>query len=280
MKNFLTIALGIVLLGMLTLISSSYRNSNQFAAPPFPDLKTLEMPIFVIHRGAIPPNNDNTLEAITQSLNLFPEGYMEIDVCETIAGKLVLSHIHNPKDCDRNAIDENTAHLEQVFELFEHYPKVRLQIDSKIERRSGYGTLAKMVLSHNLTKQVIITSDNYALLQAFHTIYPDLNLGLDSGPIGKLNEEKVAEIILRSKSIGAGVIYLDYRLFLGLTPEEIRELMNYFHNEGIVVNVWTVDDPNLFLWTLHWRVDRITTNSIKNLLSIVKANQDPGILML
>ena len=277
MKNLIMISTGVILLGMFILTNFSYSNSNRFEAPSFQNLKALEMPTFVIHRGVILPNTENTLEAITQSLNRFPEAYIEIDVCETTDGRLVF--LHSPKDCNRNVLDDKTAHLEEILDLFNHYPKARLQIDSKLERRSGYSTLAQMILSRDLTKQTIITSSDYALLQAFHIVYPDLNLGLDSGSIGRLNEQKVSEIIIHAKDINANVVFLDYGLFLGLTPEQIRQLVDLFHNENIVVNVWTVDDAKIFLWILQWKVDRVTTNRIDVLLSIIKTNQVPGILI-
>ena len=242
-----------------------------------------QTPKLVVHRGALPGFIPNTREAIVHTLNLIPGATIEIDVRETSDGVLVLLHdplLDSETSAEGNVTDKKWDELQQHFrrdangkitnvsitrlweiiELLGKYPNAELQIESKPKNSSEYDTLALMVLSDpDIAKRIIITSGDLNILQLIHEKYSALRLGWDPGKLikDKLHITMVNEIIARAKTINAEIIYLDYGL---ISENSAAIFVQEFHDAGIAVDVWTINDPFKMCQFIRSGADRITTD--------------------
>lgn len=220
------------------------------------------LPDVVSHRGMVPAGEEYSLNIIRMAFDRFPQGEIEIDVRETEDGELVLSH-------DPVRSSQNLTRLEEIFDLLGEYPTMRLQIDSKVSCGEGCVKLAEMILSRPDLAERIIVSSNDLTLQKLYRLYPDLNLGLDSGE-KELNERNVDEIIQHARVLDANTVYLGYGLLARISEDIASQLVKKFQEAGLIVDVWTIDSQMDIMQVISLGVDKITTNRPEVFAQVVR----------
>ena len=186
------------------------------------------------------------------------------------------------KDLQGNIISESVPTFEEVIEIMRK-ESINLQIDAKYYDSDIIAeTLARSIKSSNNIERTIITSTNFKFLQKVRKLDTNIRLGydpqdmynaklinnlknmyqtyIDFTPITfeEMGDEFVKQIIFRSKEIDAETICLDYKLILQRQKE--LNLIEKFHENGIKVDIWTVNKEKDMKLLTDLGVDWITTD--------------------
>ena len=223
----------------------------------------------VAHRGASALERENTNAAFLAAANRSYYG-IETDVHRTADGGFVLIHddrtgrvcatdipVESSTLADLRSLTLNDTHglatrgdlvipvLEEYAVICRDYGKVAvLELKSAFTESELQEIISTLVRCEALDRTVFISfvAENLILLRKLLPDHPVQFL------TGKL-DEAVFDFLVREK------MDLDVH-YSALTKEWIDRL----HGAGIVVNCWTVDDPEACRRLIDWGVDYITSN--------------------
>ncbi len=226
----------------------------------------------VAHRGLSGLERENTASAFVAAGNRSYFG-IETDVRPTADGNFILLHDDNPVRCGGDMLipEQSTLQTIQSVQLFDVDGK-RGRVDLRIPEMVDYFRICKRydkvcVLEfkgyfneEQMKKVVEIVKAEYCLemmvfisfaienLQLLRTICPEANCQFLTGAF---SEELVA--LLKENKMDVDIWSKN------LTEEQVKR----FIEEGIKVNVWTVDDPVRAEELVSWGVHFITSNILE-----------------
>lgn len=184
----------------------------------------------------------NSLDAITVG---FVSGadIVEFDLNFNAEGVAVLSH-DEPKGGEVT-LDEAFAHLEK-------FPSLKVNVD--VKTTLDLKQVVECAEKHNLLDRIFYTGITEEFVEAVKNSTPDvmyyLNYGVDV--LKAKNPEYLSELVEKVKSTGAVGINMNYR---GCTPE----LVKTFHENNLLVSVWTVSNRFDMRRIYGYGADNITT---------------------
>ena len=237
--------------------------------------------IIQAHRGASTYRPENTLEAFSLAIEQGADA-IELDVHLTKDGVIVVAHdarlervsngtgyINDHTLEELKALDFGKLHSESGFDklspndplcriptLAEVYSLVKaspliVNVELKTTERlypELPEKLTTLAAECAMTKRVLYSSFNHYSLREIKTI--------DSGAkIGLLYELGMVDPWVYANYLGADAIHPHYYVVAAL-PETVERC----HENGVKVNVWTVDDPDAVKQMLKYGVDGIITN--------------------
>ncbi len=226
----------------------------------------------VAHRGLSGLERENTASAFVAAGNRSYFG-IETDVRPTADGNFILLHDDNPVRCGGDMLipEQSTLQTIQSVQLFDKDGK-RGRVDLRIPTMVDYFRICKRYdkvcvlefkgyfTEEQMKKVVEIVKAEYCLemmvfisfgienLQILRSICPEANCQFLTGAF---SEELVQ--LLKDNKMDVDIWSKD------LTEEHVKR----FIEEGIKVNVWTVDDPARAEELVSWGVDYITSNILE-----------------
>ncbi len=234
------------------------------------------------HRGAQLERPENTIMAYRQADALGAYG-IEMDVYLLPDRSLVIHHDRVVGDEKRDIYLMTGKEVTEVlckkeyngvwyedsipyFSEFLNYMKTN-QMFFNVEIKSESGFLSEVgdcvmeaLEESGLRDRTIISSFSHNLLQDIHQKYPLYQLG-----------------ILYSDSHGIDVVSYCLRYgFNAIHPhfsEVTRELVDRCHENGLLVNTWTVNDEQDILKMIEYGVDNIITNDVRTGLRLLKESR-------
>lgn len=227
--------------------------------------------LMVAHRGLSGIERENTISAFVAAANRSYFG-IETDVYRTKDGKYVLFHDGTTGriGLDNIPITESTYNLLSSVELTDVDGRTRsdlhiallseyvrvckkygkkcvLEIKGQFEREH-IKDVVDIIKDENYVDGVIFISFHICNLIYMRELLPDQPAQLLTGEIN----DNMLKMLLENK-LDIDVIHTT------VTEENIKLL----HENGIKVNVWTVDDPQKGEQYAAWGVDYITTNILE-----------------
>jgi len=224
------------------------------------------------HRGASSMYPENTMESFSAAIEQGAD-CIELDVHLTKDGHIVVAHDARLERVSNGSGYINDFTLEELksldfSRLFPSGPACRiprlsevfrlvkpsalmLNIELKTTERL-YPELPEklnaMACDYGMEERVIYSSFNHYSLQAIKKINASAKIGL-------LYELAMVDPWVYAKYTGADAIHPHYSVVAAL-PETVARC----HENGVLVNVWTVDDPQIIKLMLKCGVDGIITN--------------------
>jgi glycerophosphoryl diester phosphodiesterase len=226
--------------------------------------------IILAHRGASAYLPENTMEAFSLAIEQGADGF-ELDVHLTKDGEIVVAHderlervsngtgllndytLEQLKSLDFGKLANRVYRVPTLAEVFSLAKPAGLtiNIEMKIDERI-YPDLPEKLTSltkeYSMEDQVIYSSFNHYYLQLIKKYEPSAKTGL-------LYDLALIDPWVYAKYTGAYAIHPNYRVIAAL-PETVVKC----HENGIKVNVWTVDDPRIIKLMMKYEVDCIMTN--------------------
>ena len=224
------------------------------------------------HRGASAYRPENTLEAYSLAIEQGADA-IEIDVHLSKDGEIVVAHdlglerVSNGKGLiNDHTLDElksldfgklfpgSPPHriplLSEVFSLVKP-SALTLNIEIKTIRRLYPGLVEKILAmadEYGMKDRILYSSFNHYTLMQIKQIDPSAKVGL-------LYELGMVDHWVYAKYLKADAINPAYYVIAAL-PETVAKC----HENGVMVNVWTVDDPEAIKLMLQCGVDNIISN--------------------
>ena len=235
-------------------------------------------PIPFAHRGGASEAPENSLPAFQNAIDLGYR-YLETDVHATADGVLVAFHdeVLDRVTDRRGRIDElpwsevSEARIDGrepiplLEDLLLTWPDVRINIDPKAE--ASVEPLIEVLRRMDAIDRVCVGAFSDArIARVRDALGPELCTGM--GPeefVGLLRAYEGEDVEFRSQA--AQIPPTDHRGNPLVTPE----LVETAHRFGIVVHVWTIDDPDEMHRLLDLGVDGIMTDRPKVLREVFEA---------
>ncbi|MDZ7705172.1 MAG: glycerophosphodiester phosphodiesterase [Trueperaceae bacterium] len=202
-------------------------------------------PLLLGHRGVRladgPP--ENSLAAFRRAFSAGLDG-AECDVQQSADGVLVIYHDETLPDGRtlrsvtfkelRDALPE-LATVDELFGLMKEYPDVLLNLELKVYGRDSGGLeprLARAIFKAELPTRVLVSSFNPLALARFRLAASGIRVALLTDP---------NRAWWLQRSVFAGLLHVDalHPHHSQVTPERLAAA----HTRGLMVNVWTVNDP-------------------------------------
>ena len=229
--------------------------------------------LMVAHRGCSGLEKENTMPAFVAAGNRSYYG-IETDIHKTADGKYILFHddttkrvaIDNmvveetaydtlralpltDKEGNRGRIDLRMPNLEEYINLCKYYEKYAvLELKNAFEEEEVY-EIAGMIDALGYLDKTIFISFAYENLVFLRKKYPTQAAQF-------LISTFPDDLIERCKAINVDLdIY--YKAL------DSKEKIDLCHENGIVVNCWTVDKPEVAEQLISWGVDYITSNILE-----------------
>ncbi|MHA1819177.1 MAG: glycerophosphodiester phosphodiesterase [Promethearchaeota archaeon] len=239
--------------------------------------KKREITVFA-HRGLSAKYPENTLLAYEKAIEVGAD-YVEIDVRITKDDKMIIYHnndlyslIGKKKKIKKVKFDklrcldlgmgQRMPTLEEVFELCKDKIGVQLDVkdDGLIER------ILEVVDQYDMASQVFLSDFNHKEIGILKNLRPEITGGIivPNNDISKLSMEEYNELFIsEAKKYSADAIHPQFKYVN-------KELIKMGHSEGIMVNAWTADLPNIWVDLINLGVDGIFTNNCELLIDFLE----------
>ena len=217
-----------------------------------------DLPLIIAHRGASDDAPENTISAIGLAVKQGAD-WIEFDVREIAGGHLILQHDGSVTQAEGVDVKIASLTIDQVQQIDvgagQKMPLLREAIEacgkvtSLIEQKTGAAAAYLKVIDElGVRDQVVVQSFNWRFLRDLHELAPELQLGmLGSKP---LTAARLSEIVAFKPTL-VGWKHSD------LTPENVRQLKA----AGILVAIWTVNDPEIAKSFVSLGIDGVITDS-------------------
>lgn len=224
------------------------------------------------HRGASAYRPENTLEAFSLAIEQKADG-LELDVHLSKDGYVVVAHdarLERVSNGSGLIVEHTLDELKSLNfnKLFPHQPACRiptlgevyslikeLSVTVNVELKTTehlYPELPEKLVQlereYFMGERVLYSSFNHYSLLAIKGINPNAKTGL-------LYELGMVDPWVYAKHVSASAIHPHYFVISAL-PETVK----HCHENGIMVNVWTVDDPKALSLMFKLGVDAVITN--------------------
>ena len=224
------------------------------------------------HRGASAYCPENTLEAFALAIEQNAD-YIELDVHLTKDDEIVIAHDEQLERVSNGTGHINDRTLEELKQLSfsKLYPDIpvsriptlsevfslvkpsalSINIELKTTDRMYPGLPEKLIAltaKYDMSERVIYSSFNHYSLQYLKKLEPSAKIGL-------LYELGMVDPWVYANYLGADAIHPPYQVIAAL-PETVKRC----HENGVKINVWTLNDPQIIKLMLKCEVDGIITN--------------------
>lgn len=145
-------------------------------------------------------------------------------------------------------------------ELFQKFPQMRYVIEIKLTENPIDKPLCDLIRKYNMQDRALVASFHDAVMQNFRTACPEVATSASRG--------EVTKFVLLGKVFLSGFIEPRYQSIQ--PPFDPKESLNIpimtkrfireAHAKNIVVEPWTVNDPELMKQYIEWGVDGIITD--------------------
>lgn len=233
------------------------------------------------HRGASGHAPENTMAAFHAAEKMGADGF-EFDVLLSSDGVPVVIHdetlgrttngtgfVHQHTYAELQGLDagswfgasfagEKIPRLEDV--LREFGARMFLNIELKNSYLSYPGLEEKVIAlirRYGVEKNCLVSSFDHESMERFHTLAPDI-------PTGLLYDCILIQAPQYAKHVGASALHPYFRC---ISKKQVEAA----HENGLQVNVWTVNEPADMHWMLTTGVDAIITNYPDRLRNILRA---------
>ncbi len=245
-------------------------------------------PDVIAHRGGCEWAPENTLAAFKRSLEFGVDG-IELDVQRCASGELVVIHdveisrttngagyikeITYPELQRLSAgswfsdefASEKIPLLEEVLKLLDGALTLHLEIkNAPVEYPGIEDDVLQLLSSYKYPEEVVISSFDHPLLKRIHQKAPEQKLAL-------LADAYFLDVVDYAKQIGAAVWHPGFGNLR-------KEAVQVAHDNGMIVNTWTLNKIREWAFALAIEVDGVITNDpvgFSDFLS--RAESIPGI---
>ena len=218
------------------------------------------------HRGASAYLPENTLEAFTLAAEQGADG-IELDVHLTKDGQIVVAHDERLERVSNGTGYINTHTLAELktldfgkgfkiptlAEVYAFIKETDLTVNVELKTTELLypelpAKLIKLEQEFSMSERLIYSSFNHYSLAEIKRINPFAKTGL-------LYAMGLIDPWVYAKYVSADAIHPHYAIIAAL-PETVIKC----HENGIMVNVWTVDDPKIITYMYKCGVDAVITN--------------------
>ena len=195
------------------------------------------------------PNSIASLEAGYKS----GAKILEIDLYFNINGVPYLSH---------GELKGNEIKLEEAFKFLSNNPEVKGNID--VKKVDNMPAVFQLIILYNLYDKVFFTGIEEKFVEAIKTGCPGIPYYLNYKPkfLKIFSQRYINELVNIVKESGA--IGINMRHFY-----LSEKLVKTFHEEGLFVSVWTVNDEYFMLRAIYYGPDNITTKKPSKLIHLI-----------
>lgn len=185
--------------------------------------------------------SDNSIESVIKAYECSADIF-EADIRFDKNGTPILTH-------DEPVGGEMT--LEDAFIKLAEYKNMRFNIDIKCT--DNMKSIAALAKKHNVTDRIFYTGINDDFVAATkETPGIPYYLNCEIAPACEQDNEYISSLVNKVKSSGAIGINCNH-------SNVTKELVDAFHNAGLLVSVWTCNEKADMLRMLELRPDNITT---------------------
>lgn len=196
---------------------------------------------------------DNSLESIKAGQKAGAD-IVEFDLRFDKEGNGILSH-------DETA--EKAVSLDEAFELVASYDKLKVNVDCKTT--DNLTDVYRLSEKYGITDRIFYTGIEEKDVPAARAQTPMISyfLNYPAKSLKKRNEKYIRFLISLTKENGAVGINLKY-------TRCSKKMVKMFHDEGLLVSVWTANSPRVMKKCLSFAPDNITTRYPVTLKQIIE----------
>ena len=204
------------------------------------------------HTGCM-STKENSVESMQKGIDNGAK-IIEFDVHFTKDGVPVLSH-DEPKG--------NELSINEAFDFLSDHESIKANVDMKSV--DNMTAVRKAAMKKGVIDQIFFTGINSDFVEEIKTNCNDINyyLNVDVDKKKNTDPEYLESLVLKVKEAGAIGINFNYK-------NASKELVDYFHANGLLVSIWTVDRKNDMYKVLEMAPDNITTRNPDKLSEIIK----------
>lgn len=228
------------------------------------------MSVILAHRGASKERPENTMAAFRRAEELNAFG-LETDVHLLPDGTMIVRHDDNLGRCENasgSIYSFSEAELQKIpvgknhpgkfenetmpsfGELLQWLQSNRMYLNVEIKPGGFLSEIGEQTVQaleeYRMKDRCIISSFDHHILHEIKQRHPDYKVGI---LYGQPNDD----VINYCLKYGFDAIHPHYRLIS-------RSLVRACHENGIAVNVWTVDEPDDIRRMIEWGVDAVISN--------------------
>ena len=286
---------GIIFLGLCTAVFILYEILN-YLAKPAPDHPYFSPKGFkvIAHRGGRSLGPENTLYTYRRAVDLGVD-VLEIDVQLTRDNHLVVIH---DKTVDRTTNGSGTVEsfklvdlqkldagyrwsadrgnrfplrgkgikISSLAEVFQAFPQMRINIESKDPRPAAITSLCQTIQDHNMSQKVMIASFDAGTLKRFRAVCPGVATSAGAS-------EAILFYSLQKMHLESAYSPVAQALQIPQTYGDLKVVTKRFvdaaHARNLKVHVWTVNGVDSMKTLLQLGVDGIMTDYPQRLLEIM-----------
>ena len=209
---------------------------------------------YTAHTGCC-GTEDNSLEAIKVGIENGSD-IVEFDLYFNDENVAVLSH-----DKPRG----NEVTLDEAFEFLSAYENLKVNVDVKL-CNDNLHIVYDLAEKHNITDRIFFTGINLEDVEIVKKECPTVPYYLNYEVLkeGKQTTEYLNDLVKIVKDSGA--IGINFN-----KDSATKELVNTFHNNGLLVSIWTVNEEKDMFKILYFAPDNITTRNpdvLKEILGV------------
>lgn len=194
---------------------------------------------------------DNSLEAIQKGFDCGADT-VEFDINFTADGVPVLAH---------DKAEDSTVSLAEAFKLISELPCITVNVDCKTtENLKAISDLAE---EYGVKDRIFYTGIEESNVPAVKEQTPDITYWLNFKPKKSKNKAYLNSVADKVESLGAVGINLNRKCCT-------KELVDIFHERGLLVSVWTIKTEFQMIQALHLGPDNITTRIPGTLKPIIE----------
>lgn len=195
---------------------------------------------------------DNSLDSIKKGIENGADT-IEFDLYFDKNGNPVLSH-------DEPVGDEVT--LDEAFAYLYTFDGVHANVD--IKTVDALEKVYPLAVKHNVQNRIFYTGVNDGFVEAVKEKSPEVKYYLNVNVDKKKNKDEEYLLSLVEKVKSAGAIGINFNF-----KSASKELVEIFHENGLLVSIWTVDDKYYMYKILSFGPDNITTKHPDKLSKII-----------
>lgn len=215
-------------------------------------------PAVIAHRGASAARQENTLDAFRHAAELGAD-WIELDVRLNSAADLVIHHDPTLADGTVIAAMQPADQPEWMPTLGESLDaaqpmKVNIEIKNGPDEPGHDSSNAIVALVAAVARELrpaddlLVTSFNRSTVDLMGEVAPEI-------PRGLLTYQEAPSAQHLAELAAAGYVAIN-----PWYPFVTQEVIAMAHDAGLLVNTWTVDDPEIMASLTSWGIDGIVTN--------------------
>ncbi len=196
---------------------------------------------YTAHTGCM-DTQDNSLESIDAAVQ-FGAQIVEFDLNFTADGNPVLAH---------DAPKGNEVTLDEAFKKVSEYDNLKANVD--VKNTAALEKIKPLAEKHGILDRIFYTGIEEKDVDAVAKSSPEINyyLNVDVLPPQKQNREYLISLAKKVKDCGAVGINFN-------KDNATKELVDIFHENGLLVSIWTVSNDKDIYRILSYAPDNITT---------------------